>query len=131
MSLAPVVGKLRHRQFVKFLAVGVLNTLFGYGIFSLLVLLGVEPGLGLFIATILGVLFNFFTTGRLVFASREMRRLPYFVTVYSLTFLINLWCLRFLTSAGLSPLLAQAILLPVMTILNFTLNKLLVFRTAP
>ena len=123
--------KFRHRHFAKFLAVGIVNTLFGYGVFSLLVLLDVPAGIALFLATVLGVAFNFFTMCRLVFASRGMRRLPHFVAVYGLTFLINLWSLQLLTAAGLSALLAQAILLPVITIFSFALNKLLVFRSMP
>jgi putative flippase GtrA len=117
-------------QFVRFLAVGSLNTLFGYGVFSLLVVAELVPGVALLIATVLGVLFNYFTTGRIVFATQGLGRLPWFVGAYSLTFLFNLLSLRGLISVGLSPLLAQALLLPVVTVTNFALNKLLVFRGA-
>jgi putative flippase GtrA len=119
---------LGQRQFVRFLVVGVLNTAVGYGTFVLLVLLKLRPGLSLFMATVLGVLFNYLTTGRLVFAARGLGRLPFFAAVYGLTFVLNLWSLRSLLSAGFSPILAQAILLPLMVILNFVLNKILVFR---
>jgi len=119
-----------HRQFVKFLFVGVLNTGVGYGLFVLFVLFKLGPGISLFLATALGVLFNYLTTGRLVFAARGLGRLPYFVAVYGLTFVLNLWSLRFLLSAGFSPILAQAILLPLMVVLNFALNKIFVFRIA-
>ena len=126
-----MTGKLRDRQFIRFLAVGGLNTLFGYGVFSLLVLAGTAPGLALLVATVLGVLFNYFTTGRIVFAARGWGRLPRFAGVYGLTFLANLWSLKSLIAAGLSPLLAQAILLPVVVIATFALNKFLVFGSAP
>lgn len=126
-----MTGKLRDRQFLRFLAVGGLNTLFGYGVFSLLVLAGMAPGLALLIATVLGVLFNYCTTGRIVFAVRGWGRLPRFALVYGLTFLANLWSLNSLIAAGLSPLLAQAILLPVVVIATFALNKFLVFGGTP
>lgn len=125
-----VGGKLLGAQFFRFLATGVLNTLVGYGLFSLLVLLKLAPGVALLVATVMGVLFNYFTTGRLVFAARGLGRLPWFVAAYGLTFLINLWSLNHLVATGLSALLAQALLLPVMTVLNFVLNKLFVFRAA-
>lgn len=128
--LLRVAEKLRNDQFVWFLAVGGLNTLFGYGVFSLLVLVGLAPGVALLIATMLGVAFNYFTTGRIVFAAKGLGRLPWFIGVYGLTFLINLWSLRFLTSEGLSPFLAQALLLPAIVVTNFALNKLFVFRAA-
>lgn len=121
---------MRDHQLLRFLAVGALNTLFGYVMFSLLVLAGVVPGLALFVGTLVGLLFNYFTTGRLVFAARGLGRLPWFVAVYGLTFLVNLWSLRALIATGLSPLLAQAIVLPPVILLTFLLNKLLVFRGA-
>ena len=119
---------MRDHQLLRFLAVGALKTLFGYVMFSLLVLAGVAPGLALFVGTLVGLLFNYFTTGRLVFAARGLGRLPWFVAVYGLTFLVNLWSLRSLIATGLSPLLAQAIVLPLVILLTFLLNKLLVFR---
>ena len=128
ISFAAQVERLRDIQFLRFLVIGGINTLFGYSLFSLLILVGAVPDIALFAATVVGVLFNYVTTGRLVFAARGFGRLPWFAGVYGLTFLINLWSLRGLISAGLSPLLAQAGLLPVVTILAFALNKLLVFR---
>src|SRR6195952_1656932 len=108
-ALRVTAGRVRDHQLLRFLAVGALNTLFGYVMFSLLVLAGIAPGWALFIGTLVGLLFNYFPTGRLVFASRGLGRLPWFVAVYGLTFLGNLWSLRSLIAAGLSPLLAQAI----------------------
>jgi putative flippase GtrA len=125
-----VAGKFLGGQFFRFLVTGVLNTLVGYGLFSFLVLIRLAPGVALLVATVLGVLFNYFTTGRLVFATRGLGRLHWFVAAYGLTFLINLWSLNCLVSAGLSPFLAQALLLPVITGLNFVLNKFFVFRAA-
>ena len=124
-------GRLQDSQFLRFLAIGLLNTLFGYGLFSLLVLSGTAPGVALFVATVVGVLFNYFTTGQLVFAARGIGRLPWFVGVYGLTFLVNLWSLKGLIGTGLPPLAAQAVLLPAITFLTFALNKLFVFRGAP
>ena len=117
------------RQFLRFLAVGVLNTAFGYGIFVVLVLLKLVPGTSLFIATVAGVFFNYLTTGRLVFAARGVRHLPLFAAVYGLTFLANLWSLKLLLAAGFSAIVAQAVLLPLMVVLSFFLNKVFVFRT--
>lgn len=126
--LAAQVARLRDNQFLRFLAVGGINTLAGYSLFTLFILAGAVPDIALFAATVVGVLFNYVTTGRLVFAARGFGRLPWFAGVYGLTFLINLWSLKGLIAVGVSPLLAQAVLLPAVTILAFALNKLLVFR---
>lgn len=126
-----IVQRLRDRQFIRFLVAGCINTLFGYGVFSLLVLAGLGPDISLLVATVAGVLFNYFTTGKIVFAARGWGRLPWFAAVYSLTFLTNLLSLRGLIAAGMPSLLAQAVLLPVIVVLSFVLNKFLVFRAAP
>lgn len=122
------IRRWKERLFVRFLAVGLLNTLFGYGVFGLLVVAGLAPEVALLIATVLGVLFNFVTTGRMVFASRDWRRLPFFAAIYGITYLVNLAGLRGLMVLGVGPLIAQAILLPLVVLLSFALNKLLVFR---
>jgi putative flippase GtrA len=112
-------------QVVRFLAVGVLNTAFGYVIFAAGILAGLPSGIALAIAMVIGVIFNFFTLGRLVFDSRDHTRLPRFVGVYALTYvvLLGLW-----ERAGVGPLLAQLACLPVTVSLTFVLMRFLVFR---
>ncbi|HET9651933.1 MAG TPA: GtrA family protein, partial [Usitatibacter sp.] len=56
-------------QFVRFLIVGGVNTLFGYAVFAGLVLAGMPPMPALVLTYVVGVLFNFFTTRRFVFAA--------------------------------------------------------------
>ncbi|NCQ92050.1 MAG: hypothetical protein GPI94_15420 [Microcystis aeruginosa LG13-03] len=61
------VKLLKKHRFVRFLLVGVLNTIFGYSLFAVLILIGLNYKYAVLIGTIQGVLFNFQTTGRLVF----------------------------------------------------------------
>jgi len=49
-----MLRNLLSNQLVRFLLVGGVNTAFGYGIFTILVLLSVAPGVALLIATALG-----------------------------------------------------------------------------
>jgi len=122
------IGGTDIRQIVRFLAVGVLNTAFGYAIFAGGVLVGLASGLALAIAMVIGVIFNFFTLGRLVFDSRDPTRLPRFVGVYVLTYMVNLGMLALWEKAGVGPLLAQLACLPVTVSLTFVLMRFLVFR---
>jgi putative flippase GtrA len=115
-------------QIVRFLAVGVLNTAFGYIVFAAGILAGLPSGIALAIAMVIGVIFNFFTLGRLVFDSRDPTRLPRFVGVYALTYIVNLMLLRLWEGAGVGPLLAQLACLPVTVSLTFVLMRFLVFR---
>ena len=56
-------------QFVRFVLVGILNTAFGYGVYCLMLWIGLSYWWATLIANVLGVLFNFKTTGVLVFKS--------------------------------------------------------------
>lgn len=117
------------RQFLRFLVTGVVNTLFGYGVFAVTLLATADHRLALLVANVLGVLFNFLTTGRFVFGSRQLHRLPLFIGGYVVCFLVNLWALDFLHDIGVPAMLAQLVLLPAMVILSFIINKLIVFRS--
>ena len=119
---------LWRRAFVRFLVVGVLNTAFGYTVFAALILLGVHRTVALTVATVLGVLFNFQTVGRVVFRSRDLRLLLRFAAVYAVVYLVNvalleLWC----RAVGLGPLAGQALSLPAAVLLAFSLMRGLVF----
>lgn len=80
-------------RFIKFLGVGVINTLFGYGIFALFLFLGLHFSLASLIGTILAVIFNFFTTGRIVFNNKNNLLIWKFILVYAILYLINLFLL--------------------------------------
>ncbi len=115
------------RQFVLFLAVGGLNTLVGYAIFAGLVLAGAGPALAAIGSTILGVLFNFGSTGRLVFGSRDPRVLPRFIAVYVVQCAANIGLLRLAAAAGIAALAAEFVILPVLAVASFLLMRRFVF----
>ncbi len=118
------------RRFLGFLLAGGINTLFGYGVYSGLVLLGVPPHVALATSSVTGVLFNFLTTGT-VFHSRSLRLLPRFLAVYAVTLVLNVLLLDLLMRAGLGPLLAQACALPIVTPLTFLAMRRFVFMARP
>ncbi len=115
------------RQFLMFLAVGGLNTLVGYAIFAALVLTGASPTMAAIGATVLGVLFNFGSTGRVVFGSRDIWLLPRFVAVYALHALANIGLLRLAGSARITALAAEIVILPVLAVASFLLMRRFVF----
>lgn len=120
---------LRHR-FLRFLAVGALNAIFGYGCYAVFLYLGLHYSLAVLVSTILGILFNFFTTGRLVFASHDNRRLFHFFAVYVIVYVINVGGLRILSEFGADPYYGGAALILPMAALAYFLNKKLVFKNA-
>jgi len=116
-------------QFLRFLLVGAFNTAFGYAVFALLLWVGLPNAGALALSTVAGVLFNFQTTGRLVFANQGWRQLPRFLIGYGAVFVINLGLLDALVAIGLSAYVAQLFILPVAVVISFIISKIFVFRS--
>lgn len=129
-----MVSIVKKHRFVRFLLVGILNTLFGYLVFATLILVGLNYKYAVLLATILGVLFNFKTTGKLVFGSKNNKLIFRFVLVYMVTFLLNVEVLRIVDAINIGieqktkMLIAGSILLLPMAIISFVLMKIFVFR---
>lgn len=77
-------------KFIRFIFVGGLNTLFGYGIYCLMLFLGFPYIWATLVSHILGVLFNFMTTGVLVFENDDPGLIFRFVISYIITYFINI-----------------------------------------
>ncbi len=115
-------------QFGRFLAVGVLNTAFGYGCFAALLWVGLHYAPALLASTVLGMLFNFKTTSQLVFGLRDNRRIFRFVTVYALAYGFNVAGVGLMDRAGMSPAAGGAVMLLPAAVLAFFLQRKLVFN---
>ena len=127
-DLLLVGRRLLDGQFIRFLLVGGLNTVFGYGLFACLVLVRVPTALALLIATIVGAIFNYFTARHLVFTRRvESSRLGRFALVYGVVYVLNAGALFALERAALPTLWAQALLLPLFVPLTYLVNRSIVF----
>ena len=128
MSILDVTFIWRSRR-VRLLAVGVLNTVFGYGLFFCLLIAGLSPTPALALATIIGVAFNFFSMSGIVFANRDPARLWRFAGVYGVVFVVNAIALEGIEKLGIRAALGQAMLLPLCVCLSYLLNSTLVFNT--
>ncbi|MFA5879962.1 MAG: GtrA family protein [Candidatus Margulisiibacteriota bacterium] len=119
---------LKNIQFIRFLFIGVINTLFGYSLFCLFIFLQFHYILAALFATILGVLFNFKTFGKFVFKVHDNSLIFKFVGVYVITFLTNIGMLKIFNIFHVSNYLAGAILIFPIALLAFFLNKKFVFN---
>jgi putative flippase GtrA len=115
------------RRFLTFLVVGGLNALVGYGIFAALVLLGLPTPAAVILGTILGVLFNFLSTGNLVFRNRAAGLLPRFLAVYVVQMVLNVVAMETLERAGVHPLVGGALLLPLLAIFTYLMMRRFVY----
>ena len=109
------------QRFVLFLLTGVVNTAVGYGIYALLVLVGMPAQAALLTGYGIGVLWNFFSHARFVFGQRGFERLPAYVAVYVLVLALNSAGLEALLRLGVGPLVAQALLVVPAALLSFVL----------
>jgi putative flippase GtrA len=116
------------RRFALFLAVGVLNTAFGYVVFAAFILLGSPNAVAVAGMTVLGCLFNYVSYGRIVFAHRGRSRLARFVGSYVVVGVANGLLLELVVMGlGFSPLIGQFFCIPVMAVLSFVLQRTWVF----
>ena len=124
----PLTERIRPTpRFARFLMVGVLNTAFGYGVFVACLWLGMHYAIAGAISTVLGVLFNFKSTGSLVFRSKGNCKLPRFVVVYAIIYLVNVLALGGMLQLGIQEWLGGLILLLPSAILSYVLNRQFVF----
>ena len=119
---------VKMNKFVKFLFVGGLNTAFGYFIYSLFLYIGFHYALASLFATILGVLFNFKTTGIFVFQSRDNKLLVSFFMVYAVVYGLNIVCLKVFDLFNINLYMAGLVLLLPMAVVSFILMKRFVFK---
>lgn len=122
-----LIQKYITAEFIRFVLVAMLNTLFGYGIYTLLVYCGMHFSLATLISTILGVLFNFKTYGILVFKNSSNKLIFRFVLVYCVVYLCNIGGIALLKTLGMSSYLAGAVMLVPVGLLGFILNKIFVY----
>lgn len=128
ITCAPGIFKSKTGQLlVRFLAVGLLNTVFGYSCFAIFLFAGIHYALALLLATFFGVLFNFKSIGFLVFKSHNNRLIFRFVAVYVFVYGVNVAFLKLLYMQGVGPYYGGAVLVIPMALLSFFLNRKFVF----
>jgi len=117
-----------NNRFFRFLVVGGINTTFSYSLYAFLLFMGLHYLLAGIISFILSVLFNFQTTGRLVFQNSDHRLLLKFVFSYVIILAISLFSLDLLVMVGISPYLAGLLNVFPVAIISFLIQKFFVFR---
>ena len=125
-----ITNSHKTKLLLRFLIVGVLNTAVGYGLYASFILLGAPYLTALLLSTILGVIFNYFSTGRMVFKSYGgLRIFIRFITAYIIVYFINATELNALIKHFLiDPYTGQAICVPTSVILSWILMNYWVFR---
>lgn len=114
----------------RYYQVGILNTAFGFAAYSILVWLGINLYVAQAIAHVAGVAFNYFTYSRHVFRNRKPAKARFIVS-YGLNYFASLATLFFFYQITTSPYLAGVATIIIISIANYFLLKIMVFRSRP
>lgn len=115
-------------QVGRFIAVGLLNTAVGYGIYTLGILLDLHYSVANLTALLISIAFSFRTQSRLVFGHGDNRPLPRFLGCWAFLYLINTALIGGMISTGITALVAGGLALGPMAVASFMLQKYFVFR---
>ncbi len=118
----------KYRQIILFFLIGIINTLFGYLIFSLLIFMKVHYTVAILMATVLGVIFSFNTMGKFVFQNRKKSFFIKFLLVYGALYFLNLFLVKALNVSIKNLYIDGAISTGIIAIISFFLNKYFVFK---
>lgn len=124
--MKPALDLRRLGELWRYYQVGVLNTLFGYGLYALLVKLGLNLYVAQLISHFSGVAFNYFTYTRHVFrdaAPAKMRFVLSYVGNYLTGLVMLMICAHFIASpywAGLAAII-------IVSAINYFVLKHIVF----
>ncbi len=117
-------------KIIKFLTVGSLNTVFSYAVYSTLLFTGLPYLLALLIANILGVLFNYFSYGHIVFSKHQAWLVFFkFIIMYTFIFILNALGLSALvTYFQVSPYVGQVLCIIPSVMVSWLLMHYWVFN---
>jgi len=112
---------------VRFVVVGVINTLFGLAAYALLALTPMPTWLVLIGSTLAGIVFNFLTTGGIVFRDLGLACVPRFLLVYGLIYVVYLFLIKSLSPVVGGRTIAMALVVLPVSALSYVLQSRFVF----
>ena len=118
--------KLDPRQMVRYFAVGAFNTVLAYGVFSLLLRLGVHYTLATLLGGISAMLAGYKFMKELVFKSQSRHAFFKFIFIFTAMYFINIF-IQFMTRKAMNPYLAGAVASLACALLSYFLNRRFVF----
>lgn len=123
-----IFKKFYNDQFFRFLIIGGINTLFGFLIYTFCITKGMEVESSIIVGTILGVIFNFITTGGGVFRQLSLKNLPGFLLTYILIYIINIYLYELISKNIANPIITQGILAIPLSLLSYFIMSRYVFK---
>ena len=122
-------SRARIGEIVRYYLAGAANTAFGFGLYALLVWLGLNIFVAQLLSHCIGVAFNYFSYRRHVFRDAPTAKMR-FILSYALNYLLGLAALAAVSRFISSPYLAGFVAMLVVSVINYFVLRLFVFRTA-
>lgn len=119
--------RLLARQKIRFAVVGIVNTAFSYGVYALLLALGLDYRAANLVAVLLGILFSFRTQGTLVFRNGDTGLFPRYVVGWVAIYLLSTATIGGFVRLGASAYVAGLLALPVSIVLSYLVQKHWIF----
>ncbi|MEG1643683.1 MAG: GtrA family protein [Bacteroidales bacterium] len=116
-------------RFVRFVLVGGVNFIFGTGLYCLFVYMRFSDWWAFLLANVIGVMFNFKTTGILVFRSHANSLIVKFALCYVVVYVGEVYLKRFMEMVTLAGEYWSGIISIVMgSLVSFVMLKYFVFK---
>lgn len=119
------------RTFVRFIVVGLINTLFGVLVLSAFLFLGFGSDFSCGASMVVGVAFNYLTYSRHVFFFRSLRRVPLFIASYLVIYLVYSNALTLVEQSLHCVYLSAAVVACPVALFTYFVNSRIVFRPSP
>lgn len=118
----------KYKRFLKFGIAGVINTIFSYILFALLVYFGVKYWVATILCYLIGLLFNYKTIEKIAFNDANKKSFKYFILIFIFQCGLNIGLLTMLLHMGINEYLAAWIVVIPLAIVGYVLNKKYVFQ---
>jgi len=115
-------------QVVRFGFVGAMNTVFSYGVYALGIYLGLTFYVASLLALVFGIVLGFSAQGRFVFRARLKGRMPSYLLMWCLLYLLNIGTIKLLVQFDIGYYIAGLIAAVPVVIFSFVLQKFFVFK---
>ncbi|MEO6361382.1 MAG: GtrA family protein [Sphingomicrobium sp.] len=114
-------------RLIRYYQAAVVNTLFGFGLYAILVAAGLNMFVAQGIGFVCGVTFNYFTYSRHAFRDRQGSKRA-FVLAYGVNYLVNLALLAGFSLVLRSPYLAGLAATLIASLVNYFVLREVVFK---
>lgn len=116
-------------QLFRYYKAGIVNVLFGYVLFALLVWLGIQIYAAQALSHVLGVIFNYFTYSRYAFVGHKSNKASFAIS-YVGNYVLGLAGLWAALKVFPSPYVAGLVSVGAVSLINYFVLKRLVFHSA-